>query len=69
MQNYETDYFYDPDSKVHGANMDPICGRQDPGESHVGPMNFAIWGVYLIHTPANGSYMYKDLMRSTFPFF
>ena len=20
-----------------------ICGRQDPGEPHVGPMNFAIW--------------------------
>ena len=32
-----------PDSKVHGANMGPICGRQDPGEPHVGPMNFAIW--------------------------
>ena len=32
-----------PDSKVHGANMWPIWGRQDPGGSHVGPMNFAIW--------------------------
>ena len=32
-----------PDSKVHGANMGPIWGRQDPGGSHVGPMNFAIW--------------------------
>ena len=32
-----------PDSKVHGANMGPIWGRQDPGEPHVGPMNFAIW--------------------------
>ena len=31
-----------PDSKVHGANMGPIWGRQDPGRSHVGPMNFAI---------------------------
>ena len=31
-----------PDSKVHGANMGPIWGRQDPGEPHVGPMNFAI---------------------------
>ena len=35
----------DPDSKVHGANMGPIWGRQDPGGTHVGPMNFAIWGV------------------------
>ena len=33
-----------PDSKVHGANMGPIWGRQDPGGPHVGPMNFAIWG-------------------------
>ena len=32
-----------PDSKVHGANMEPIWGRQDPGGLHVGPMNFAIW--------------------------
>ena len=32
-----------PDGKVHGANMGPIWGRQDPGEPHVGPMNFAIW--------------------------
>ena len=32
-----------PDSKVHGANMGPIWGRQDPGGSHIGPINFAIW--------------------------
>ena len=32
-----------PDSKVHGANMGPIWGRQDPGGPHVGPLNFAIW--------------------------
>ena len=32
-----------PDSNVHGANMGPIWGRQDPGGPHVGPMNFAIW--------------------------
>ena len=32
-----------PDSKVHGANMGPIWGRQDPGGPHVGPKNFAIW--------------------------
>ena len=34
-----------PDSKVHGVNMRPIWGRQDPGGPHVGPMNFAIWAV------------------------
>ena len=32
-----------PYNKVHGANMGPIWGRQDPGGPHVGPMNFAIW--------------------------
>ena len=31
-----------PDSKVRGANMGPISGRQDPGGAHGGPMNFAI---------------------------
>ena len=34
-----------PDSKVHGANMGPIWGRQGPGGPYVGPMNFAFWGV------------------------
>ena len=32
-----------PDSKVHGANVGPTWGRQDPDGPHVGPMNFAIW--------------------------
>ena len=32
-----------PDNKVHGANMGPIWGRQDPGGPHVGPMNIGIW--------------------------
>ena len=31
------------DSKVHGANMGPIWGQQDPGGPHAGPMNFDIW--------------------------
>ena len=34
-----------PDSKVHGSNMGPIWGRQDPGGPQVGPMNFALWVV------------------------
>ena len=37
-----------PDSKVYGANMGPIWGRQDPGGPHVGPMNFAIWDSILV---------------------
>ena len=36
---------YLPDSKVHGANMGPIWGQQDPGGPRVGPMNFAIWAI------------------------
>ena len=31
------------DSKVHGANMEPIWGRQDPVGPYVSPVNFAIW--------------------------
>ena len=30
------------DSKVHGAYMGPTWGRQEPGGSHVGPMNLAM---------------------------
>ena len=35
-------HLHNPVSKVHGANMGPISGQQDPGGPHVGPMNFAI---------------------------
>ena len=38
-----------PDSKVHGANMEPIWGRQDPGGPHVGPMNLVIWVHIRVH--------------------
>ena len=38
-----------PDSKVHGANMGLIWGRQDPGGPHVGPMNFAIWVIIAVN--------------------
>ena len=36
------------DSKVHGANMGPTWGRQDPGGTHVGHMNLAIWACTLL---------------------
>ena len=39
-----------PDSKVHGASMGPIWGRQDPDGTHVGPVNFAIWVVTEVKT-------------------
>ena len=35
--------FSTPDSKVHGADMAPIWGRQDPSGPYVSPMNFVIW--------------------------
>ena len=50
VQSQNTNYFHSndsnkpfPDSKVHGANMGSIWGRQDPDGPHVGPMNLAIW--------------------------
>ena len=36
---------YTIDSKVHGAHMGPIWGRQAQGGPHVGQMNLAIWDV------------------------
>ena len=36
-----------PNSKVHGANMGPIWGQQDPGGPHASPMNLVIWGITL----------------------
>ena len=40
--------FNTPDNKVHGTNMGPVWGRQDPGGPHVGPMNFAIGDVHKV---------------------
>ena len=34
-----------PDNKLHGANMGPTWGRQDPGGPHLGHMKIAIWVV------------------------
>ena len=40
-----------PDFNVHGANMGPIWGRQDPGGPHVVPVNLVFWeaGTILNH--------------------
>ena len=63
---HSADQIYIPDSKVHEANMGPIWGRQDPGGSHVGSMNFAIWGcirppiskqIYYIHSKQHEKYI------------
>ena len=32
-----------PDSKIHGTNVGPTWGRQDPGWPHVGHTKLAIW--------------------------
>ena len=41
MVNYINSEF--PDSKVHGANLGPTSGRQNPGGPYVGHMNLAKW--------------------------
>ena len=44
-------WYYLPDSKIHGANMGPTWGHQDPGGPHVGHMKLAIWaGLSQHHT-------------------
>ena len=55
MDNYIAQFYVwvYPDSKVHGANMGPIWGRQDPGGPHVGPMNVAITVITVPQTDSN----------------
>ena len=45
---HQTHYGNITDSKVHGANMGPIWGRQDPGGPHVGPKRLVDWDTYLL---------------------
>ena len=51
------------DSKVRGANMGPIWGRQDPGGPHVGPTILAIWGSICVGTDEP---LTKDKLRGSF---
>ena len=46
-----------PDSKVHGTNMGPSWGRQDPGGPHVGHMNLAIWEIMTVTTGSTSSWL------------
>ena len=39
---------YIPDSKVHGANMGPIWGRQDPGGPMLAPRTLLSGCCYLL---------------------
>ena len=52
-----------PDSKVHGANMGPIWGRQDPDGSHVGPMNFVIWVQTPVMFESTHHYFYQEPIK------
>ena len=56
-----------PDSKVHGINMGPNCGRQDPGGPHIGPMNLAIWesisGIYSTILSSRNESKEKDYLN------
>ena len=45
---------YIPDSKVHGANMEPIWVLSAPDGPHVDPMNLAIRDVILGITEITG---------------
>ena len=47
-----------PDSKVHGANMGPVWGQQDPGGPHIGHMKLAIWADHRGHNKPNISSMW-----------
>ena len=49
-----------PDSKVHGANMGSIWGRQDPGGPYVGPMNLAIWDGFQTNRAINSNPIYPS---------
>ena len=51
------------DSKVRGANMGSIWGRQDPGGPHVGPMNFAIWEIIVWQAQVSVIFSVTDLQK------
>ena len=54
-----------PDGKVHGANVRPIWGRQDPGGPHVGPMSLTIWAEELIQSDCVTIMLHYTYMLST----
>ena len=52
-----------PGSMVHGVNIGPIWGRQDPGGPNVGHINFAMWDVFHIVYSTCDSIVYKFLLN------
>ena len=66
IQDHSNFYSRIPDSKVHGDNMGPIWGRQDPGGPHVGPMNFAIWDAWILNSFASIVYVNEVFRTSSY---
>ena len=51
------------DSKVHGANMEPTWGRQDPGGANVDPTNLALQLFVCNYFSQNDTGLYIDVMH------
>ena len=51
-----------PDGKVNEANMGPTWVLSAPDGSYVGPMNFAIWDVYVFDCLHCGKYFHWSLL-------
>ena len=61
-----------PDNKVHGANMGPIWGRQDPGGPHVGPIrDQQVFAQIFLNIPVSVPYVLNgyDLKSAKFDYF
>ena len=53
-----------PDSKIHGANMEPTWVLSSPGGFHVGPMNLAIWDLWgRLHSTTKGCIVFEYNMH------
>ena len=57
MEQRVTNINHDPDNKIHGANMEPTWGRQDPGGPHVGHVKLVIWEHNSIFNATESTYM------------
>ena len=55
-----------PDSKVHGANMGPIWGRQDPDGPHVGPMRLVMRDFQLLTSAVDARPMASTVLTRKF---
>ena len=58
-----------PDGKVHGANMGPIWGRQDPGGPHAGPHELCYLGWLNPNQKPEHKHSWYDLGAKDIPMF